>query len=510
VVERRGAAHDRVILGIEIEQQCFSQDDYTRFKERLHANLKAFEQVLARPGFGHGEPTIGAELELFLIDPDGRPLAISDEVIATIDNPIVTPEMGAFDIELSTAPVSLRGRPFSRLRDEIEATLAQIRRGAAQRGARVVPISILPTFRRGDFHPGAITDRPRYRALAEGLKKLRAAPFVVAIDGDDPLELETDNAAMEAANTAFQLHLRVEPEAFARHFNAAMMLTAPVLAAAANSPTFLGHRLWHETRVALFKQAGDDRPPRASADDWRKPARIGFGTGWVREGALELFAESVALHEPLLPVCSDEDLGDCTNGGAVPELSELRLHHGTVWNWNRPVYDPAGEGHLRIELRALPAGPSLDDMLANAAFLLGAILAFAPEVGDLLPAFPFEAAERNFHRAAQFGLDAELVWPMNPGAPPERIAVRELIEQLLPRAREGLVGAGVADAEADRFIDIMAQRVACGVSGAAWQRQTLEALQAGGMPRDRALGELLERYLRGVESGLPVHRWAQP
>jgi hypothetical protein len=500
----------KVTLGIEIEQQRFSPDDYTRFKERLHASLKAFEQVLARPGFGRGEPTIGAELELFLIDAQGRPLAISDEVIAAIDNPVVTPEMGAFDIELSTAPVSLRGRPFSILRGEIESTLAQIRRGAAQRGARVVPISILPTFRRGDFHPGAITDRPRYRALAEGLKKLRAAPFVVAIDGDDPLELQTDNAAMEAANTAFQLHLRVDPQDFARHFNAAMMLTAPVLAAAANSPTFLGHRLWHETRVALFKQAGDDRPPRAAADDWRKPARIGFGNGWVREGALELFAESVALHEPLLPVCGDEDLGNCTNGGRVPELSELRLHHGTVWNWNRPVYDPAGDGHLRIELRALPAGPSLDDMLANAAFLLGAILAFAPEIGDLLPAFPFEAAERNFHQAARLGLDAELVWPLRPGAAPERIAVRELIEQLLPRAREGLLSAGVAADEADGFMDIMAQRVACGVSGASWQRETLAALQASGMPRDGALRELLERYLRGVESGLPVHRWNGP
>ena len=31
-------------------------------------------------------------------------------------------------------------------------------------------------------------------------------------------------------------------------------------------------------------------------------------------------------------------------------------------------YDPAGGGHLRIELRALPAGPSNRDMLANAAF----------------------------------------------------------------------------------------------------------------------------------------------
>jgi hypothetical protein len=54
----------------------------------------------------------------------------------------------------------------------------------------------------------------------------------------------------------------------------------------------------------------------------------------------------------------------------VPALEELRLHQGTVWRWNRAIYDPAEGGHLRIEMRALPAGPTVIDMLANAAFLL--------------------------------------------------------------------------------------------------------------------------------------------
>jgi hypothetical protein len=130
----------------------------------------------------------------------------------------------------------------------------------------------------------------------------------------------------------------------------------------------LGHRLWEETRIALCKQSIDDRDGRGLR---RRLARVAFGTGWLRAGPLALFAEAVRLHQPLLPVLSDQDPLEAGDDGEAPPLAELRLHQGTVWRWNRPVYDPASGGHLRIELRALPAGPTVTDMLANAAFLVG-------------------------------------------------------------------------------------------------------------------------------------------
>src|SRR6185295_670300 len=156
-------------------------------------------------------------------------------------------------------------------------------------------------------------------------------------------------------------------------------------------------RLWEETRVALFRQATDDR--RDPSVEWR-PARVSFGHGWVRHGALELFAESVLQHAPLLPIASDEDARARVRAGDVPELVELRLHQGTIWRWNRAVYDPTAGGHLRIELRALPAGPSLPDMLANAAFLLGLTLALAPDAERLVTALTFGQARLNFYAAA--------------------------------------------------------------------------------------------------------------
>jgi gamma-glutamyl:cysteine ligase YbdK (ATP-grasp superfamily) len=496
-------------LGIEIDHDLFTDDDYERFSQRLRHEVVALERVLKRPGFGEGETTIGTELELFLIDRQGRPLRVSRQVVEATGTPLVTPEMGAFDIELSTPPVLLSGTPFSELREHMELALQIIRQGAARFGARIVPISILPTFRRDDFDANAITDLPRYRALAAGLNRLRKTPFRICIDGDEPLALMSADVAMEAANTAFQVHLRVTPREFARVFNAALLMTAPVLAAAGNSPTFLGHRLWHETRVALFKQAGDDRTPEEAAT-FRRPPRIAFGTGWVREGAAELFMESVALHEPILPVCGQEDAIACLEAGGLPKLDALRLHHGTVWNWNRPVYEPSGGGHLRVELRAMPSGPSVDDMLANAAFLLGGVLALAPRMDEILPAFPFALAERNFYRAAQLGLDAELLWPAHPFAPPEAVPAKDLLLSLMPLVEEGLAKAGVASSEARYFLEIFGERVRSGITGATWLRRALVALEQRSFDRDVALREMLEHYVSGFESRRPISAWPNP
>jgi hypothetical protein len=124
-----------------------------------------------------------------------------------------------------------------------------------------------------------------------------------------------------------------------------------------------------------------------------------------------------------------------------------------------------------------------------------------------LPSFPFDLARRNFYSAAQHGLDAELAWPLEIGAAPRRISARELIAELVPRVRAGLVRAGVADDEAWYFLDVFAQRAATGATGASWQRRTLASLEARGQSRPEALRAMLEHYIVRAESGVPVHRW---
>ncbi len=492
-------------MGLQIVRETFEPEEYERFSKRLAESVEVLREVLARPGFGVGPRTIGAELEMFLVDAAGFPLPINRQVLSQTVDPRVTVEIDRFNLECNLRPTLLAGRPFSAMRAEFESALAEVRRAAATQGARVAVTGILPTLREVDLGTGALTGMPRYRALSTSIRRQRQdAPFRILIKGEDPLTLEWDDVSLEGANTSLQYHLRVDPADFARMYNAAQLATAPVLAVSSNSPFLLGRRLWDETRVALFRQAVDDRgEPEAGVP---QHGRVTFGHGWVREGPLELFAEAVALHAPLLPVLSPESPRARVAEGGLPKLDELRLHQGTVWSWNRAIYDPSAGGHVRIELRALPAGPTVVDMLANGALLLGLTLGLSEQVESLLPGLPFMCARGNFLRAAKEGMDAMLLWPERHAPSPRPVSAVELVERLLPVAHAGLVKAGVESEEADSMLSIIEARLRARTTGARWQRKMLARLEAQ-LPRLDALGALLERYMAHAASGRPVHEW---
>jgi len=490
-------------MGTGIDKEEFDERDYPRFRERLEDCLSALGQLLERPGFGAGPATIGAELELFLIDGAARPLPHNQAIRTAAADSRVTLELSRCNLELNATPVLLAGRPFAALGDELSLLLDRVAHAARDYAGRPALIGILPTMSHADLRPDMMTDAARYRALSRGVQRLRQDPVHIQIAGQDPLELVSDDLGPDGATTSFQVHLRVDPADFARTYNAVQLATAPVLAVSGNSPIFLGHRLWEETRIALFKQAVDDRPGHGPR---RRFARTALGTGWLRSGALELFTESVRLHQPLLPVLGGVGL---TLGGAgwrPPPLDELRLHQSTVWRWNRAIYDPTAGGHLRIEMRALPAGPTMIDMLANAAFLIGLSLWLAGQDQQWTYALPFERADHGFYRAAQHGLSAQLSWPSGHRDQTRTLPATELVPELVPAARQGLVQAGVAAAEADSLLDVISARAASGQTGAVWQRTALAAAERR-HDRERALAVMLERYLQCADTGLPVHTW---
>jgi hypothetical protein len=325
-------------MGTSIDREAFDEFDYARFQQRLGQCLSTLGRLLERPGFGVGPATLGAELELFLVDQAARPLPRNQAVRAAAADPRVNVELDRFNLELNASPTLLAGRPFAALGEELRGLLRHVGEAARGQGGRLALIGILPTLRRHNLQPAAMSDAPRYRALNSGLRRLRRDPFHIRIAGADPLELTSDDVSVEGANTSFQVHLRVDPANFTRTYNAVQAATAPVLAVAGNSPTFLGHHLWEETRIALCKQSIDDRDGH---EPRRHVARVGFGTGWLRGGPLELFAQSVRLHQPVLPVLGNHDPLGGGDRWDPPPLEELRLHQGTVWRWNRAIYDPA-------------------------------------------------------------------------------------------------------------------------------------------------------------------------
>ncbi len=487
----------------------FSSGDSLAFRQQLEINLKQLHQLFEQPprdaGFDAAAASIGSELEMYIVDHAGKPLPINQQVVSAAADSALTLELNRYNLEYNLSPYSLNSNAFSATEQEILEKVQNLDNTLSEFDARVAFIGILPTLSSTDFGSHCVTDRIRFHALVKTLIERRGSEFKIDINGLNPLQLEMDNITLEGANTSFQLHYRVQAEHYADTYNAIQLVTPLVLGAAANSPTLFGHKLWAETRVPLFKQSIDTR--QADRYDWNQPARVNFGHGWVREGAFELFQEAVRLYPPLLPVCSSEHQAQTTN--AAPALSELRLHQSTIWSWNRAVYDDVDGGHLRIEMRALPAGPTAVDMMANAALYIGLAEGIRPHIKELLPALPFATAEYNFYRAAQFGLDANIIWPHQNQNTQQKSRLIDVLRDVLPMASEGLARIGVEQREANYYLSIIEQRIARKMNGAQWQLNCLQAFEQRSN-RDQALHEMLERYMALSASNYPVADWAMP
>lgn len=201
---------------------------------------------------------------------------------------------------------------------------------------------------------------------------------------------------------------------------------------------------------------------------------------------------------------SDEDPAAELSAGRIPLLPELRLHNGTVYRWNRPVYDVKnGRPHLRVENRVLPAGPTVVDMMANAAFYYGLLRTIAEDDRPLWTKMSFTAAHDNFLEAARNGMAARLYWPGLGEVGPDELVLRHL----LPMADEGLRRWQVAADVRDRYLGVIEGRAKTGRNGAEWQVATVNRLEARGLDRPAALAEMLRRYCEHMHSNAPVHTW---
>ena len=246
----------------------------------------------------------------------------------------------------------------------------QPRRGAGPHGRRAHDADRDPADASPSEHltRDSFSDNPRYELLNEQIFAARGEDLEISIGGVERLPTFADTIAPEAACTSVQLHQQVEPEAFARYWNAAQAIAGVQVAVAANSPFFFGKELWRETRIALFEQATDTRPEELKAQGVRP--RVWFGERWITS-IFDLFEENVRYFPALLPVCDDEDPLETLERGDTPALAELRLHNGTIYRWNRPIYDVVRDRpHLRVENRLLPAGPTRGRHLRQRRLLL--------------------------------------------------------------------------------------------------------------------------------------------
>jgi len=496
-------------MGEELEQQDFTRDDRTRYRAKVRQCLDVLARMLREDRFAGHQPLTGLEVELNLVDGEGRPALRNEQALDAIADPAWQTELGRFNLEVNLPPADLAGDGLTRVEGLLRDSLEAAEQHSAEVGAHLVTIGILPTLTEGHLGGESISDDPRYHLLGDQVLEARGEDIVIDITGPESvggerLTTSADTIIPEAACTSTQFHLQVQPEEFADHWNAAQAVSAVQLAVGANSPYLLGKELWRETRIPLFEQSTDTRSEELKAQGVRP--RVWFGERWITS-VFDLFEENVRYFPALLPVIDDEEPLAVLEAGGTPQLAELRLHNGTVYRWNRPVYDVVGSGeeavpHLRVENRVLAAGPTVVDTMANAAFYFGLVHALAHSSRPLWSQMSFAAAEDNFHTAARLGIGAELHWPGLGQVPATDLVLR----RLLPLAHDGLAGLGVDSSVADRLLGVIEGRCAQRTNGAEWFVRRVRA--ADHLDRDEALRTTLLAYRDLMESGEPVHTWA--
>jgi gamma-glutamyl:cysteine ligase YbdK (ATP-grasp superfamily) len=434
-------------MGRDIQVIKISGEDRRKYREKLRSSLEVFARMLRESPFEAGPSLMGLEIELDLVDEHGAPSMRNAAVLDAIADPAWATEVGQFNLEINVPPRRLDGDALAGLEREVRGSLNAGDTRARDVGCRLVMVGILPTLRKEDVHEGTLSANARYRVLNEQIFAARGEDMRIAIDGPDQLLTYADSITPEAACTSVQLHLQVSPDDFASYW---------------------------------------------------------FGDRWITS-VFDLFEENIRYFPALLPICEDEDPVAALDRGGCPQLAEMCLHNGTIYRWNRPVYAAVnGKPHLRVENRVLPAGPSVADAMANAAFYYGLVRALAEAQRPVWTQMSFATAAENLHAAARHGLDALLYWPGLGDVPAAELVVR----RLLPLARAGLGRWGVSPVHADRLLGIIEQRCLTGRTGAAWQIATVGALtERGGADRPEALRLMTQRYIEQMHTNEPVHTW---
>ena len=488
-------------MGAEVEQQQFSRADRMRHREKVRRCLDALHQMVAASRFAVDDCT-GLEMELNLVGPDGCPALRNDEVLALLEDPDFVTELGQWNLEINVPPRLISGDGLQGYERSMRESLNRAEAKAAEIDVHLVTVGILPTLDASHLGDTTLSANPRYQMLNDAVLAERGEDVVLDIEGDsEELRRTSETIAPEAACTSVQLHVQVSPDQFAGYWNAAQAISGVQLAIGANSPYLLGRELWAESRIPLFEQATDTRSEELRVQGVRP--RVWFGEGWC-SGVVDLFEENARYFPGLLPIVEEEDPLAVIEAGGVPELPELLMHSSTIWRWNRPVYDVSeGEAHLRVENRVLPAGPTVADTTANAAFFFGLARGLAESPRPPWSRMPFASALESFQSGARHGIDAEVYWPGVGSGPATELVLR----RLLPVAHEGLRAWGADEPSIDRYLGIIEARCSRRVNGASWLVGKVRAAEARGLDRMDALRGVLGDYRAGMHANEPVHTW---
>lgn len=478
----------QIIMGQEITSATFCQSDYEQFAQRLRNESDILQVYFKDKVFDGEPPRLGVELEGCLVDKDCNPAAESESLITNINDKSVVPELAKYNFEINSEPFELNQFCLQRIHQNLDSLWQLCFDQADAIDLSAVAIGILPTYQQQMLTKEYIYPRKRYYALEEALAKYRKGqPIVADIHGIDYFCQTFDSVLFEAVATSLQIHVQVGLHNSVRMYNAAQIISAPLIAVSANSPFLFGKNLWCDTRIPVFEQAAATPFNQDGKPNQHK--RVTFGHRFVKESLFELFQENLESYLILLPELSNE-----------PDtvLHHLRLHNGTIWRWNRALIgmDQVNKPNLRIEHRVNPAGPSISDNVANVAFFIGLLNYYANTKIAPEQQIQFKIAADNFYKAAQYGLNSNIVWLNDKTVPMSSL----LLDELLPNAKLGLAQLNIDSDQSDYYLNIIKGRVVKQITGSSWQRKFIAKYGID-------FNNMLYCYIDNQMNQQAVHQW---
>ena len=472
-------------MGSEISHRVFTKEDFIAFEKALFHEHEYVKGLFAKGSeIFSNKYRIGYELEVCILDSDNLPNPINKEILDDIHSPLFTNELAKYDLEINGNVFELNGDAPLKLDEDMLSLWDEGQASAKKFNAELGLFGVLPSLKLKHFNKTLFqSDMHRYTLVSQRMRELRHEPVKILFQGEDEVSLEKDDVMLEALGTSLQIHLQIPFDESVAYYHAALLASVVLLGFSANSPLVLGKRAWHESRIAIFEQSVDTRNKERREHGDEK--RVHFAHGYINSW-MDLFEQNNAFKIIFADV---KEL-------PVSELHHFSLHNGTIWRWIRPILDRDKDGKhtLRLELRALPSGPTLIDTQVNIWFFIGLIEGFVKSKIDLQK-IPFETLKDDFYSVAKTGLNTKFHEPKDT----KKVSLKEwILNDGLSLTKIGLDSFGIADA--DEYLNIIKERTSNGQNGASWQLEHFKKFNN--------IPKLMEDYMKNSEQNIPVHKWS--
>jgi gamma-glutamyl:cysteine ligase YbdK (ATP-grasp superfamily) len=469
-------------MGDEVSKDHFSTRDYQRFEKKLAEEMDFVRQLFTEQRFDKSSRRLGYELELCLLDLQGKPVGLNHQVLQQADNPLFTYELARYNLEINGHAFDVDALVLQNIQQDLDQLYRQIVKVTDDLNIQPGLFGVLPSLAQEHLDSELyMSDMFRYRLLNQQLMSMRGQQVRLQIHGADHLQVKRSDVMLEALGTSLQVHLQVPYKEAVDSYHAALWSSMAMLAVSANSPLVLGKSCWQESRIAIFKQSVDTRNPQEIREGI--VPRVHLSKGYI-SSFLDLFEDN-GYYSPILPEVIESP---------VEDLHHFNLHNGTIWRWVRPILgcDSSNNYHLRLELRVAPSGPTLIDTVANMAFYVGLTEGLRMQPQQLTQ-IPYASLEKDFYRVAREGLDAEVTWCNGKMGSMQQI----LLKYAIPIAHQGLINLGIE--QVDQWVDIIQQRTITGQTGAKWMQDY--------WCKHSDTSKLVQQYMEHARKNIPVHQW---